>query len=111
VILGAGQQVVALEHHPAAANLRGRRGQQAQQRHHRHRLARTGFADDAQKLAGFEVEADRIDGMDGPAAGTKDGPKPLYGEDGLCPIGHMELPVGAFLLLFRGLRRGHSRKC
>ena len=49
--------------------------------------------------------------MDRAPAGAEHGPEPLDGEDGLCPIGHMELPVGVFLLLFRGLRPGSAGQC
>ncbi len=57
-----GQQVLALEHDPAADDLT-RRIDQTQDREPGHGFARTGLPDQAHDLAPADAEADAVDGM------------------------------------------------
>ena len=71
--LGVGflQQVLALEQHPAAGDPRRRR-QQAQDGERQRALARTGLADDAQRLAGVDAQRDLVDRAHDPRAPRRD---------------------------------------
>ena len=68
---GLAQQIVALEEHAAADDPSGRLGDQTDQGEARHRLSRSRFADERQRLAGVEREADAIHGLRDPATGEK----------------------------------------
>ena len=54
------QQVHAIEHRGAAFDASGRLGDETHEREARHGFARAGFADDAEDLAAFEMEADAV---------------------------------------------------
>ncbi|OIQ67727.1 hypothetical protein GALL_506910 [mine drainage metagenome] len=68
----AGQQILPIEQHLPLPHIGGGRGQQPDQRHHGHGLSRPAFAHHAQKLSGFEVEANGIDGVNFTATGLED---------------------------------------
>src|SRR5215217_1772830 len=55
------------------ARSRALRRQEAQDRQRRHRLAAARLADDAERLAGFEVERDAVDGAHDAVAGEEMG--------------------------------------
>jgi hypothetical protein len=59
--VGFGQQVLALEHHAAAGDVRRRR-QQPQDAERKRALARAGFAHDAQGLARIQAQRHVVDG-------------------------------------------------
>jgi hypothetical protein len=61
------RQIDAVEHDAAVASA-PRRREQAEERAHRHGLAAARFADEADDLAGVDVEVDSFDGADGSAA-------------------------------------------
>ena len=61
------EQVLALEQHPAAGDP-CRRRQQAQDGECQRALARTGLADNAQRLAGVDAERDLVDRAHDPRA-------------------------------------------
>ena len=60
LLIGFLQQILALEHHPAADDARGGR-QHAHDGESEGALAGAGFADDAQRLAGMDAQRHVID--------------------------------------------------
>jgi len=86
------EEILPLEQDLTVTDLGGRGGQEAEKRHHRHRLARTGFADNAQKLAGTEIETHGIDRMHLALPGPEHGLEIDDIKYGRSPVRHMESP-------------------
>src|SRR5262249_6843945 len=68
VALALRHEVLALEEDLALHDAPGRRGQKAKQRQRGHRLAGAGLADEAQRLARADREADAVDRLHQPPA-------------------------------------------
>jgi hypothetical protein len=87
VALGQRQQIAAFEHDCAGGMLRGRVGQELQYRQCRDRFARSGLADQRQRLALADVERHAVDRESGAAAGHKSDGKVTDREEG---FGHAD---------------------